>query len=165
VSTESLYGAFLPEANAAMTLPSADSDMLILAPSLSRSPVAPVDSARSDPARCDIARSRCDTARSRCDIARNTVVGAASVGTKAVARVGASAPDVVANGRRPKCDQSKNERDPKARVEIFERETVIVAREREDEQEPICKGTLVRAINKTKQIKGRTKAWFGQLHC
>ena len=33
-----------------MTFPSADSDLLMLAPSFSLSPVAPVESARSDPA-------------------------------------------------------------------------------------------------------------------
>jgi hypothetical protein len=36
-------------ARAEMTLPSDESDLLMAAPSLSRSPVAPVDSARSDP--------------------------------------------------------------------------------------------------------------------
>ena len=57
VSAELRYGTntfFLPpamSASAEMTLPSADSDALMAQPSLSRSPVAPVDSARSLPAR------------------------------------------------------------------------------------------------------------------
>ena len=38
-------------ASAEMTLPSAESETLISMPSFSRAPVAPVDSARSDPAR------------------------------------------------------------------------------------------------------------------
>ena len=58
VSFESRYGTktFLPglfdwSASALITLPRDESDLLIAAPSLRRSPVAPVDSARSEPAR------------------------------------------------------------------------------------------------------------------
>lgn len=58
VSFESRYGMkifFLGllawSASAEMTLPSDESDLLMAAPSLRRSPVAPVDSARSEPAR------------------------------------------------------------------------------------------------------------------
>ena len=58
VSLESRYGTktfFLGllacSARAEMTLPRDESDLLIAAPSLRRSPVAPVDSARSEPAR------------------------------------------------------------------------------------------------------------------
>lgn len=55
VRTESRYGTmtfFFPmdrSAKAEMTFPRAESDLLIFAPSFSRSPVAPVLSARSDP--------------------------------------------------------------------------------------------------------------------
>ena len=45
------FGLLLFSASAVMTLPSIVSDRLMAAPSLSLSPVAPVDSARSDPAR------------------------------------------------------------------------------------------------------------------
>ena len=45
------FGLFACSASAVITLPKADSDWLIAAPSLRRSPVAPVDSARSEPAR------------------------------------------------------------------------------------------------------------------
>lgn len=65
VNTESRYGMcssaffFLPPlagsadaaASAAITLPSVVSDLLMLAPSLRRAPVAPVELARSEPAR------------------------------------------------------------------------------------------------------------------
>eukprot|EP00966_Prymnesium_polylepis_P105610 2446065-Prymnesium_polylepis.1 len=57
VSFELRYGmkTFLPffdcSASALMTLPSAESDLLIFAPSLSLSPVAPVFETRSEPAR------------------------------------------------------------------------------------------------------------------
>ena len=58
VSTCERYGTntFLPgllafSASAEMTLPRAESDTLISMPSCRRAPVAPVDSARSDPAR------------------------------------------------------------------------------------------------------------------
>ena len=61
VKTESLYGTmdmflffFLPidrSAKAAMTRPRVDKERLISAPSLSRAPVAPVEVARSEPAR------------------------------------------------------------------------------------------------------------------
>lgn len=62
--TESRYGTksspfffpFFPSlfdaiASAAMTFPSVVSDLLMFAPSLSRAPVAPVELARSEPAR------------------------------------------------------------------------------------------------------------------
>ena len=55
VNTESRYGTntfFLPmerSARAEMTLPRADNDLLMFAPSLRRSPVAPVEPARSEP--------------------------------------------------------------------------------------------------------------------
>ena len=53
VSFESRYGMCcdLPSTNAEITLPSADSDRLILVASFRRSPVACVFACRSDPAR------------------------------------------------------------------------------------------------------------------
>lgn len=81
VSTESLYGTricFLALAgsplwaSAEMTLPSDVSDRLIAAPSLSLSPVAPVESARSEPAKST--RLMSDERSVALPAARSTVV-------------------------------------------------------------------------------------------
>ena len=66
VSTESRYGTMaffflagsLFSAKADITFPKAESDLLMLAPSFRRSPVAPVLSARSDPNERRVERER-----------------------------------------------------------------------------------------------------------
>ena len=60
------FGCAACSANAEITAPSADSDWLIAVPSLSRVPVAPVASARSEPARstkCSLARVRASSSK------------------------------------------------------------------------------------------------------